>query len=79
MSVASVGMSMVISAKTTQRAIETERNARQQAGEAGRAATCALVVAQDNVFRENVPATETGREVAQAWRDMRNLLHCDGK
>lgn len=41
-----------------------------------RRATCAVVAANQEVFRETPPTTETGRNAQRAWNDLYKTLGC---
>lgn len=61
-------------------AIRIDANRRQAretiVREQARAATCYLVLLQVRVFDENVPQTQTGRELAEAWRTAARVYGC---
>lgn len=75
---ANVGLSTIVSIRQAERTIAAERASSRKAAEESRLATCALVSAQVNVYRETPPVTPTGREVARAWEDMSIRFHCQG-
>jgi len=77
--ISGMGLSVIVSLKASERAIQTAQadNARQSV--AITAAVCALVVAQDDVYRDTAPATPAGRNAAEAWHHLRELFQCDGK
>lgn len=75
--VSGMGLSILVSLRASERAIQSAQQdgARQQA--ATLAAVCALVVAQDNVYRGTAPSTPAGRDAAEAWHHLRELFQCD--
>lgn len=48
----------------------------QKQAAAGRAATCAIIRQQIEVFQETPPTTATGRNADQGWHDLSKLFHC---
>jgi hypothetical protein len=75
---ASVGLNAVVGIGLAERTIEAEKQARREAAEETRRATCSLINAQASVYRESPPQTSVGRDVARAWEDMRIRFHCQG-
>jgi hypothetical protein len=47
-----------------------------QTGREARKATCAVVDANQEVYRETPPTTETGRNAAEAWNNLAKALGC---
>jgi len=47
-----------------------------QVNKDGRSATCAVIHANQEVYRETPPTTEVGRNAATAWDDLANALNC---
>lgn len=79
-----VALTIVVMLNLLDRAVTAERQARLSAQqetdrqrEQGRRITCALVIAQDNVFREEPPTTPAGLKAAKAWHDLRQQFQCD--
>jgi|ERR1044072_8105224 hypothetical protein len=84
MSSASIGLSVILSINMTERAVQAERDARLAAARGSedmRRATCFVVASMDDAYSD--PATPitspVGRQVAQAWHNLRLLLKCEGK
>lgn len=65
---ASVGLNTVISTRTSERAIESDRRARAAAAQSSLAVLCDAVRSQEAVFRES--RTEVGRNAVRAWHDL---------
>ena len=81
---ASLGLTLTVVLKLADRSVEAERQARvqseQQAAEqreVGRRVTCALVVAQDNVYLDTPPISKAGENAAKAWHALREQFQCD--
>jgi len=81
--VISLTLGMVVTFTLADRQIESERAARvraaasaAQTAELNRQATCALVAAQDEVYRETPPPSKTGQNAAKAWHDLSIQFHC---
>lgn len=79
-------LALVVSLHMNSQAVSRERAARVEAQaeldknrEASRRATCLLIIAQDGVYGDptSPPVTETGKQAATAWHNMREILHCD--
>jgi hypothetical protein len=70
-------LSIVVSISTTHRSIEREREARAAQEAQSRRVACQVIVAQDEAFRDTVPATKAGVAAAKAWRDLRTQFRCD--
>lgn len=68
---------LVVTIHMAQVSVERERKARIQSQVEGRRAACALIVAQDDAFRDTRPATPAGVKAAKAWRDLRIQFRCD--
>lgn len=47
-----------------------------QSSKDSRAATCAVVTANREVYRETPPTTETGRNAQAAWEGLARSLNC---
>lgn len=47
-----------------------------QQGKDQRRSTCAVIVANREVYRETPPITETGRNAQRAWEDLARSLSC---
>lgn len=76
-----VAVSTIINLRATARAVESERRARtdaaaqaQKTGEVVRAAFCAMVIAQENVFKES--ESQVGQNAAKSWHDLGILFRC---
>ncbi len=79
-----VALAIVVMLTLTNRAVNAERSARlanqqetDRQREQGRRITCALVVAQDNVFLDTPPVSPAGERAAKAWHDLRQQFQCD--
>lgn len=70
---ASVGLNAVVGIGLAERSIEAER----EAAEANRRATCTLIKAQIEVYRETPPTLATGQNVERSWKEMSTLFRCD--
>lgn len=68
----SQGGGWIVSTHAAQRAAENQ--AEQSA--ATLRAVCAMVVAQEDVYRETPPSTAAGRNAERAWRDLHELFKC---
>lgn len=68
---------LVVSIHSAKVSVERERQARIQSQAEGRRAACALIVAQDDAFRDTEPATPAGASAAKAWRQLRIQFRCD--
>jgi len=67
------GGSMALSIRSANQAIEADRQSR----EATRRATCSVVSAQREAFREVPPATNAGKKAAQSWELLSRQLGCE--
>jgi hypothetical protein len=67
------GGSMALSIRSAKRAIEADRQSR----EATRQATCAVVSAQREAFREVPPVTQAGKKAAESWERLSRQLRCE--
>lgn len=73
---ASAGLSAVVSVQLAERAVQAQQESQQQAAEASRQATCNVVRTQLAIYEVAPPSTATGREAVAAWGDMKNLYRC---
>lgn len=66
---------LIITLNNTQRSIEADQRSREMS----RQATCAVVIVQDDAFRDPsaLPQTPAGKNAAEAWHNLRTVLHCD--
>lgn len=58
------------------RAVAAAEKEREQRAEAGRQIVCTLVVAQDDVYLAEPPASDTGKKAAAAWHYLREQYRC---
>lgn len=75
----SLGMGVLNVAYTdhvNDRRVADQQRAQAQARAAARAASCALIVAFDDLYRESPPSTPAGRRVAEVWAQYRAQLGC---
>jgi hypothetical protein len=80
---ASITLGMVVTFHLADRAVRAETAARVQAqadqarqGEVARRATCTLITAQDDVYRDTPPISPAGVNAAKAWHDLSIQFHC---
>jgi hypothetical protein len=59
-----------------QRRVLDQQRAQLAANEAARAASCELVVAFDDLYKETPPTTPAGVRVAEVWARYRSELGC---
>jgi Na+-translocating ferredoxin:NAD+ oxidoreductase RnfG subunit len=71
---ASVGLNTVISTRTAERAIESDRRAREEAVRSSLTVLCDVVIKQEAVFRD--AESEVGRSAAAAWHDLGVTYRC---
>jgi hypothetical protein len=76
-SLLSVLLSVLVSLRSAERAIDADHRAREVAAAETRAATCLVIVAQSEVYDGAEPISEAGRRAEKAWRNLRTLLQCD--
>lgn len=77
LSLASVAAVVVVAFVVLQRATDRALEAERRSGELSRRATCQVVIAQNNVYRETPPVSPAGIEAAKAWSGLRQSLRCD--
>lgn len=80
---ASLILGMVVTLSLADRQVRAERAAREQQqadqrrqGELARQASCSLITAQDDVYRDTPPISAAGRNAAKAWHDLSVQFGC---
>lgn len=75
----SMMVAVIISVSASNRAIKQSQGQQAQQQKAARHAACLVIVTQDNVYHDPSapPASEAGRNAADAWRNLRNVFQCD--
>lgn len=76
-------LGMVVTFTLADRQVKAERAAREQQqadqraqGAAALKVTCALITAQDGVYRDTPPISAAGRNAAKAWHDLSVQFGC---
>jgi len=70
----SVGLNTVVSTRTAERAVESDRAAREEAARVSLAVVCDVVIKQEAVFSD--AQSEVGRSAAKAWHDLGVTYRC---
>lgn len=74
--IACMVIAVTISVSASNRAIRQNQQQEAEQRRAARDASCYLVRLQVKVFDENPPTTQTGRELAEAWREAARVYGC---
>jgi hypothetical protein len=70
---ACMAIAVLISVQASDRAIERDRQSRQEA----RKASCLLINQINNAYKEDPPVSTAGKNVAEAWTRVARAFGCD--
>lgn len=72
----SIALNAVVSTRAAERAVIAQQSSQRQAAEAGRRATCNVVLTQLAIYDAVPPTTRIQQEAFRAWTGMQGLYQC---
>lgn len=66
-------LALLVSLHVSSQSVRREEQARR----ASEKAMCAVIITQDDVYRESPPSTGTGKRVAEGMANLRQAYRCD--